>query len=121
VADEAFAIVSSGASASSVGVFTLVNCTLVPVAANGRRTTFVVEATADRRTGLRCLAGSALQVLNAERMPRTTTGFTTNRVTFTLEGSNLVQANVSPPETYAANDPELAPFGRFDCGSLSLN
>lgn len=121
VTDEAFAIISSGASAHSLGVFTFNNCKLVPVTANGRRTTFVVEATAERRTGLRCVAGTALEVLNAEQTPRTTTAFTTNRVAFNLVGTNLVQANISSPETYAASDPRLEPFGRFDCGSLSLN
>lgn len=120
-ADEAFAIISSGASATSHGIFTFTDCNLVQVGASDRRTTFLVEATAERRTGLRCVAGTALEILNAEVRPRTTTPFTATRTTFNLVGSDLVRANSSPEETYAVGDPRLEPFGRFDCGSLSLN
>ncbi|MGI8806376.1 MAG: hypothetical protein ACR2KK_00705 [Acidimicrobiales bacterium] len=121
VADEAFAIVSSGASATSIAIFTFTNCKLVQVGANDRVTTFLVEALPDRRSGLRCVAGTELQVLNAAVRPRTTTPFTATRTTFKVIGSALVRASVSPEETYAADDPRLVPFGRFDCGSLSLN
>ena len=119
-AEEAFATVSSGLQASTIAVFAFTNCNLDQVTVNGRAATFLVEAAADRRTGLRCVAGTGLQVLNAEQRPRATT-FTTNRVMFNLVGSTLTQASVSPPETYAADDPMLAPFARFDCGSLSLS
>jgi hypothetical protein len=119
-ADEALATVSSGPVAASIAVFAFTDCNLDQVTVNGRTATFVVEATAERRTGLRCVAGTGLQVLNAEQRPRTTT-FTTNRVTFNLVGSTLTQVNASAPETYPAGDPMLAPFGRLDCGSLALS
>jgi len=121
IADEAFAIVGTGASTTLIGIFAFTNCKLVRVTQNGRETTFAIGASAQRRSGLRCVPGTALQALGAAVMPNTSTPFTASRTIFNLVGSNLVEANISPPETYAATDPMLAPFGRFDCGSLSLN
>jgi len=121
LADEAFAIVGSGASTTEVAIFTFTNCKLARVTANGRTIVFVIGATAQRRSGLSCVTGTALQVLSATAPPNTGTPFTASRTTFDLVGSDLVQANTSPPEMYGLDDPRLAPFARFDCGSLSLS
>jgi len=121
IADEAFATVGSGASSTFLGIFVFTNCQLVRVTQSGNVLTFEVGASAQRRSGLGCVSGTALQTLSASAPPTTGTPFTGTRTTYDLVGSNLIEANLSPQETYGVNDPLLAPFGRFSCGSLSLS
>jgi len=119
--NEAFVVIGSGASTTLVAIFVFKNCQLTRVTEMGNAATFQVGASAQNRSGLSCVQGTALQTLSASAPPNTGTPFSGRRTTYDLVGSDLVQANVSPQETFGLNDPGLAPFSRFTCGSLSLN
>lgn len=119
--NEAFVVIGGGASTTLVAIFVFNNCQLTRVTEMGNAATFPVGASAQRRTGLSCVLGTALQTLSASAPPNTGTPFTGTRTTYDLVGSDLVQANVSAQETFAMNDPAGAVFSRFTCGSLSLS
>lgn len=120
VADEAFAIVGSGASTTLVGIFAFVNCQLVRVTEMGNAATFTVGASVQRRSGISCVQGGALQVLSASTPPNASAPYTLVRQTYDVVGSALMSANTSQT-ILAANDPALAAASKFDCGSLTLN
>lgn len=120
-ADEAFAVVAGGASMTFVGIFVFTNCQLIRATELGNVTSYGIGASAQQRSGLRCVAGTALQVLAAQPAPNTGAPLTAVRTNFDLVGSSFVQAGAPTQETLGLNDPLLAAFSKFDCGSLSLN
>ena len=118
--DEAFASVGSGGYATLVGIWKAGGfCQLTRLTVNGQPSTFPVGASVRNRSGLRCVGGTAVQVLEAQ----STDGaqYTGTIANYDVVGSTLVLANTSPPQSLAAADPGLRPYGAFTCGSLSLS
>lgn len=120
VAEEAFAVVGSGASTTLVGIFVFANCSLVRVTENGNPASFAVGASVLNRSGISCVQGGALQTLSATAPPNTGTPFTVARQTWDVVGTALVFVKVTQ-STIASNDPALAASAKFDCGGLSLS
>lgn len=117
--DEAFATVGSGAYTSTVGIWKVGGlCQLTRITIGGQPGSFPVGASVRNRTGLRCVAGTAMQTLGAQSSNGTQyTGTVSN---YDLVGTTLVLANSSPPQALADTDPGLVPYGRFTCGALML-
>ncbi len=91
-------------------------CQLTRMTVGGNPSTFPVGASVRKRVGLRCIAGTALQVLETESNDGTQ--YMGTIANFDVVGNTLVLANTSPPQVIAATDPNLAPYGMFTCGSL---
>ena len=118
--DEVFASVGSGGYATLVGIWKAGGfCQLTRLTVNGQPSTFPVGASVRNRSGLRCVGGTAVQVLEAQ----STDGaqYTGTIANYDIVGNTLVLANTSPPQVLAAADPGLRPYGAFTCGSLSLS
>jgi len=117
--DEAFATVGSGAYTSTVGIWKVGGlCQLTRITVGGQPGSFPVGASVRNRSGLRCVAGTAMQTLGAQSSNGTQyTGTVSN---YDVVGTTLVLANTSPPQTIADTDPDLVPYGRFTCGALML-
>lgn len=118
-AHEAFATVGAGGYATLVGVWKAGGfCQLTRLTVNGQPSTFPVGASVANRSGLRCVAGTAVQILEAASTNGTQ--YSGTIANYDVNGNTLVLANTSPPQTLAAG-PDLAPFGAFSCGTLSLS
>ncbi len=119
-ADEAFASVGSGGYATLVGIWKGGGfCQLTRLTVNGQPSTFPVGASVRNRSGLRCVGGTALQVLEAQSSDGTQ--YTGTIANYDVVGNTLVHANTSPPEAHAAGDTGLLPYGAFTCGGLALS
>lgn len=120
IIDEAFATVGSGAYAAIVGIWKAGGpCQLNRLTVNGQPSAFAVGASVGNRSGLRCVARTALQALQTQAN-NTGTQYTGTITNYDVVGSTLVLANTSPPQVVAASDPGLAPYGSLTCGSLKL-
>ena len=118
--DEVFASVGSGGYATLVGIWKAGGfCQLTRLTINGQPSTFPVGASVRNRSGLRCVGGTAVQVLEAQSADGAQ--YTGTIANYDVVGSALVLANTSPPQALAAADPGLRPYGAFTCGSLSLS
>lgn len=118
--DEVFASVGSGGYATLVGVWKAGGfCQLTRLTVNGQPSTFPVGASVRNRSGLRCVGGTAVQVLETQSTDGTQ--YTGTIANYDVVGNTLVLANTSPPQFFAAADPGLRPYGAFTCGSLSLS
>lgn len=118
--DEAFASVGSGGATTLVGIWKAGGfCQLTRMTVNGQPSTFPVGATVRNRSGLRCVAGTAVQVLESQ----STDGlqYTGTIANYDVAGNTLVLANTSPPQVLAAGDAALSPYGSFTCGNLKLS
>ncbi|MCA1692719.1 MAG: hypothetical protein LC733_11180 [Actinobacteria bacterium] len=89
------------------------------VAVNGQPSTFPVGASARNRSGLRCVASTALQALEAQSTDGTQ--FTGSICNYDVVGNTLVLANTSPPQMFGASDPSGTAYGTLTCGSLKLS
>jgi len=119
-ADEAFASVGSGGYATLVGIWKGGGfCQLTRLTVNGQPSTFPVGASVRNRSGLRCVGGTALQVLDAQSSDGTQ--YTGTIANYDVVGNTLVHANTSPPQAHAAGDTGLLPYGAFTCGGLALS
>lgn len=119
-AHEAFASVGAGGYATLVGVWRAGGfCQLTRLTVNGQPATFPVGSSVANRSGLRCVGGTALQILDAKSTDGTQ--YTGTIANYDMTGNTLVLANTSPPQTLGAGDPNLAPYGAFTCGTLSLS
>ena len=78
-----------------------------------------VGASVRNRSGLRCVGGTALQVLEAQSTDGTQ--YTGTIANYDVVGRTLVHANTSPPQAHAAGDAGLLPYGAFTCGGLRLS
>lgn len=119
-AHEAFATVGAGGYATLVGVWKAGGfCQLTRLTVDGQPSTFPVGAAVANRSGLRCVAGTAVQILEA----RSTNGtqYSGTIANYDVKGNTLVLANTSPPQMLGAGDPDLAAYGAFTCGTLSLS
>ncbi len=119
-ADEILASVGSGGYATLVGIWKGGGfCQLTRLTVDGQPSTFPVGASVRNRSGLRCVGGTALQVLDSQ----STDGaqYTGTIANYDVVGNTLVQANTSPPQVHAAGDPGLVPYGALTCGSLKLS
>ncbi len=118
--DEAFAVVGSGASTAIIGLWTFANCQLTRVTVGSQPAEFPVGATVQNQSGLSCVQGTAIQALKAQLAPSGTM-FNVQRMVYDLVGNTLVLGNTPPLAALAPGDPNLAPYSRFACGSLTLN
>lgn len=117
--DEIFATVGSGSYATLVGLWKGGGfCQLTRVTVNGQPATFPVGASVSSRSGVRCIPGTAFQVL--ETQSTNGTQYTGTIANYDLVGSALVHANTSPPQVLAASHPDLALYGKLTCGGLVL-
>ncbi|MDQ6726983.1 MAG: hypothetical protein M3066_12575 [Actinomycetota bacterium] len=117
--DEAFATVGSGAYTTLVGIWQAAGCTLTRLTIKAERATFPVGASVRNRAGLRCVAGTAVQGLEAQSNADGTV-FTGSIGNYDVVGTALVLANSSPPQTFGASDPAGLAYGQLTCGSLKL-
>jgi hypothetical protein len=118
--DEVFASVGSGGCATLVGIWKSGGfCQLTRLTVNGQPSTFPVGASVRNRSGLRCVGGTAVQVLETQSSDGAQ--YTGTIANYDVVGNTLVLANTSPPQVLAAADPGLRPYGAFTCGSLSLS
>ena len=118
--DEVFASVGSGGYATLVGIWKAGGfCQLTRLTVNGQPSTFPVGASVRNRSGLRCVGGTAVQVLESQSSDGAQ--YTGTIANYDVVGNTLVLANTSPPQVFAAADPGLRPYGAFTCGSLSLS
>jgi hypothetical protein len=119
-AHEAFATVGAGGYATLVGVWKSGGfCQLTRLTVNGQPSTFPVGSAVANRSGLRCVAGTAIQILDAKSTNGTQ--YSGTIANYDVSGNTLVLANTSPSQMLAAGDPDLAPYGAFSCGTLSLS
>jgi hypothetical protein len=118
--DEVFASVGSGGYATLVGIWKSGGfCQLTRLTVNGQPATFPVGASVRNRSGLRCVGGTAVQVLETQSTDGSQ--YTGTIANYDVVGNTLVHANTSPPQVFAAADPGLRPYGAFTCGSLPLS
>ena len=116
-----FALMGSGASAQTVGLFRVVGCDLVPmVHRSGGRVAFVVGASFGHQEGLRCETteeGPTLVEVTSVAHP--VSGFDVTRQIYDREGEHLVVRGAAKVVT-EPNAPAEA--GRIvDCGAINLN
>lgn len=115
-AQAAFATVARNAVSLNVGVFVLRSCKVERVTDAGRPAEFAIGTGATARTGLAC------QVPGLVIYQATSTDgrfFQAATVTYLLLGTVLDEVHKAT-SMLGADDPALAPYGRFTCESLSL-
>lgn len=116
--DEAFATVGSGAYTTHVGIWKMGSCQLTRLTVDGQPSTFPVGASVRNQVGVRCVAGTAVQVFQSQSSDGIT--YTGTIANYDVVGNTLVLANTSPPQVLTNDDPALRPYSAFTCGSLSL-
>lgn len=117
--DEVFATVGSGAYATLVGIWQATGCKLTRFTIKAERATFPVGASVRNRAGLRCVAGTAVQGLEAQSNSDGTV-FTGSIGNYDVIGTSLVLANSSPPQTFGTSDAAGLAYGTLSCGSLKV-
>lgn len=119
-ADEAFASVGSGSYTTQIGIWKAgAPCQLTRLTVTGRPSTFPVGASARNRAGLRCVAGTAVQVLESQSSDGIT--YTGTIANYDVVGTTLVLANTSPPQVVKDGDPALQAYGALTCGTVRLS
>jgi hypothetical protein len=116
-AEAALAVVGTNAGGVNVGIFVVRSCRLERVTVAGG-----APAELPVRTGAGARSGLACQVPGLVAYSATTTdgrAYQASTVGYLLVGNLLDEAHRST-STVAADDPALAPYGAFSCGSLRL-
>jgi len=117
--DEVFASVGAGGYATLVGIWKAGEfCQLTRFTVDGQPSTFPVGASVRNRSGLRCVGGTALQVLDSKSADGTQ--YTGSIANFDVVGIALVHSNTSPPQVHDAGDAALAPYGAFAVGGREI-
>jgi hypothetical protein len=115
-AEAAFVVVGRNAAGANVGLFVLRACAVERVSLAGRPAEFAVRTSAAARSGLAC------QVPGLVAYEATTADgrfYQASTVSYLLVGVILDEAHRAMSRL-AAEDPALAPYGTFTCGSLKL-
>ena len=115
-AEAAFAVAGRSAAGSNLGLFVLRSCRVERVTLAGRPAELAVRASVGARAGVAC------QVPGVVAYEATTNDgrfYQARAVSYLLVGTVLDEANRST-STLGADDPALAPYGGFSCGSLRL-
>jgi hypothetical protein len=117
ILDEALATVGTGAYAAQIGVWTMSGlCQITRTTVNSQPATFPVGQSVQNLAGVRCVNGTALQVLEAQAAGSV---YNTSITNYDLVGTALV-ASPTSQQTLSANDPSIPSYGAFTCGGLPL-
>ena len=118
--DEIFAVVGSGASAFIVGIYTVLDCDVSPLAIDGvAAAQFAVGASAANQSGLQCLDGGGVAVYSQS---------TSDGVTYDQQideygvedGVMTLEGSVALVLTSPLDDGQIFIAAEFACGALSL-
>ena len=114
--EAALAVVGSNAAGVNVGLFVLRSCKVERVTVAGNPAEFPVRASVGARSGLACQAAGLVAYTATTTDGQT---YQTSTVSYLLLGNVLdeVHRSTSP---LGANDPALAQYAAFGCGSLKL-
>lgn len=115
-AQVAFAVVGTNAAGVDIGLFVLRSCQVQRVTSAGQPAVFPIHGAAATRSGLAC------QVPGLVAYEATTTDgrfYTARTVSYLLVGT-IVDEVHRASSTLGADDPALAPYGSFSCGTLKL-
>ena len=114
--DAAFAVVGRGPAGVNLGLFVLRSCRLERVTVAGRPAEFPVGTAGAARSGVACQVPGLVAFQAASTDGRL---YQASSVAYLLVGTFLDEANRST-STLGADDPGLATYGRFSCGTLRL-